>query len=614
MSLMPSGFVHRVKLALLVLATLVAGCAGTAVAQPETPPPGYDDPPARVGRVSAIEGRASMAESYGAPWNEAAPNQIVTNDTSLWVPPGARVELRLGSTSVRMDGNTQAVFAELDDQGVYIDVPQGTLRARVRSLAPGDHFTLAADGVRAEVTTPGDYRITYDPEQRHQRVAVFTGRLRIVTPANTFNVEPGQEAEVESGGASMSVRSVASRGDFDFWAERRDLEQDRLASIRYVSPEMTGVESLDDNGRWMMDASYGPVWYPYAVPAGWAPYRYGSWTYVRPWGWCWVDSAPWGFAPFHYGRWALIGGTWGWVPGPMVAKPVWAPALVGYAGGGHVSGSPVGWFPLAPAEAYVPPYRHSPRYVNYVNVNIYNRNPATPGQYRYAQNPGALTVVSQDTFRNAAPVHRDRIVLTPGQISQIRPVTPTPGAGMAGMLPAPQARYTPRNDDPTRRSLPAPRTDNASPPPPGAPSPVRPTPGDPGRDPVRPTRRFDPPAQAQPAPGAQQPQAQPPANWRRWEPPAGAQRAEGLQQPQVVRPHPQQPQQAFPDPIPGNQVSQPPRIVPPQRPQIAPPQRPQIQPQPQQQTQGMAPGAPAQPGQSGRDDGPGPGRGARFER
>jgi hypothetical protein len=81
-----------------------------------------------------------------------------------------------------------------------------------------------------------------------------------------------------------------------------------------------------------------------------------------------------------------------------------------------------------------------------------------------------------------------------------------------------------------------------------------------------------------------------------------------------VRPHPQQPQQAFPDPIPGNQVSQPPRIVPPQRPQIAPPQRPQIQPQPQQQAQGVAPGAPAQPGQSGRDEGPGPGRGARFER
>ena len=44
-------------------------------------------------------------------------------------------------------------------------------------------------------------------------------------------------------------------------------------------------------------------------------------------------------------------------------RPVYAPALVAFVGGtelgiaiGQQSRAPVGWFPLGPREAYVPPY------------------------------------------------------------------------------------------------------------------------------------------------------------------------------------------------------------------------------------------------------------------
>ena len=47
---------------------------------------------------------------------------------------------------------------------------------------------------------------------------------------------------------------------------------------------MTGVEALDDHGRWESDASYGPIWYP-RVAIGWAPYRFGHWAWIGPWGW-----------------------------------------------------------------------------------------------------------------------------------------------------------------------------------------------------------------------------------------------------------------------------------------------------------------------------------------
>ena len=133
---------------------------------------------------------------------------------------------------------------------------------------------------------------------------------------------------------------------------------------------MVGYEDLDDYGAWQTDPNYGAVWFPRSTPAGWAPYRYGHWESVQPWGWTWIDDEPWGFAPFHYGRWASVRGRWGWVPGEAKLRPVYAPALVAFVGGQGWSGSAsfgsgggVGWVPLAPGEPFVPAYRASTAYV-----------------------------------------------------------------------------------------------------------------------------------------------------------------------------------------------------------------------------------------------------------
>jgi hypothetical protein len=188
---------------------------------------------------------------------------------------------------------------------------------------------------------------------------------------------------------------------------------------------MTGYEDLDEYGDWSYVAGYGPCWRPRAVVADWAPYRFGHWVYVGPWGWTWVEDEPWGFAPFHYGRWASVRGGWFWVPGPVVVRPIWAPALVAFVGGGpgfrFSAGVGVGWFPLAPGEVYLPGYHVSRAYVNNVNItnttvsvtrvtNVYNtvivnRN-TTVNNVTYVNQRvnNGVTVVSHDTFVNARPV------------------------------------------------------------------------------------------------------------------------------------------------------------------------------------------------------------------
>src|SRR5207237_253965 len=156
---------------------------------------------------------------------------------------------------------------------------------------------------------------------------------------------------------AYDVESIGSRDPFDRWVMARDERQDRVRSSQYISTEMTGYEDLDDYGRWQNAGEYGNVWVPTGVPVGWAPYRYGHWAYVYPWGWTWIEDEPWGFAPFHYGRWAFISSNWCWVPGPVAVAPVYAPALVAFIGGGGFSvgigvggGGGVGWFPLARGE------------------------------------------------------------------------------------------------------------------------------------------------------------------------------------------------------------------------------------------------------------------------
>ena len=209
-----------------------------------------------------------------------------------------------------------------------------------------------------------------------------------------------------------------TRDSFAAWNDERDRAADHPLANRFVSPEMTGAADLDNYGGWEQTPDYGPVWIPRGVSPDWAPYSAGHWAWVQPWGWTWVDDAPWGFAPFHYGRWVNYRDTWCWAPGTYVARPVYAPALVAWIGGPRVGvslsigggGPPVGWFPLAPHEVYVPSYRASPGYVRNVNfthvtnVTIINNvvnNTNGAADHREFMNrrfPNAVTVVPSNVF------------------------------------------------------------------------------------------------------------------------------------------------------------------------------------------------------------------------
>jgi len=118
-----------------------------------------------------------------------------------------------------------------------------------------------------------------------------------------------------------------------------------------------------------------------------------------------------------------VGGGWAWVPGRVVARPVYAPALVVFVGGRNWSlaiagGSGIAWFPLAPEEPYVPAYRVSNTYirnVNVTNVNVTNITVTnvnvTNINYRNRRERDGVTVVSRETFVGSRPVSQGVLVV-----------------------------------------------------------------------------------------------------------------------------------------------------------------------------------------------------------
>jgi hypothetical protein len=374
------------------------------------------DPSARVARISFIGGSVAFRPASLDEWSTATLNYPLTVGDHLWTDRDARTELQLGSTVVRIAPFTEFSLLNLDDHTAQLRVTEGAVSVRVRALGDRDIFEIDTPNGAVSVLRPGLYRIDVNEAGDASTVTVREGEADVAVGTTAFPLRRDESAFLTGTDTPQSdVRGAVRIDDFEDWCLTRDRPVNNGQTARYVSPDMIGYEDLDGNGTWQVVSEYGPVWIP-RVHAEWVPYRFGHWAWVDPWGWTWIDDAPWGFAPFHYGRWAFLPARgWAWVPGTLVARPVYAPALVAFVGGSNwnvsvrLGSGPVGWFPLGPREVFVPAYHVTPEYIQRVNashvanVNVTNIN-VTNITYVNRAVPGAITAVPRETFVQARPV------------------------------------------------------------------------------------------------------------------------------------------------------------------------------------------------------------------
>jgi len=374
------------------------------------------DPPGIVARLNFHQGTVSFSPAGDDSWYDAAPNRPITTGDRLWTDRGSRAEVFVGSTAVRLDGQTSLEFTEVADDTVRLTVQTGNVQVRVRDELAGQRLEVDTDNLAFVIDRPGEYRVEADQQGDTTRLAVLSGSgTAYGESGSALPLGARQQLAVSgrnlqaAGGPPMQVADA-----FDRWVDERNRLDDQSVSARYVSRGVVGYQQLDQYGDWQSDAEHGNVWYPRSVGADWAPYQDGQWVNVAPWGWTWVDAAPWGFAPFHYGRWARVGPRWGWVPGrTQHARPVYSPALVGFVGGSAGAAislgggrSGVGWFPLAPNEEWRPGYRASRRYIDEANRMGFSSNQRGPQRndfYAHQRVPNAVTVVPQERFGRGGP-------------------------------------------------------------------------------------------------------------------------------------------------------------------------------------------------------------------
>ena len=405
------------------------------------------DPPGRVARLNYSEGSVSFQPGGENDWVTAVPNRPMVTGDNLWADENSRAEAHIGSTAIRLGPKSGITFLEITDRTTQIRLAQGSLIIRVRHVDDEDTYEVDTPNLSFALLQPGEYRIDVSEDGKQTVTTVWQGRGEVTGAGFTYTVVAGQSATFTgSDHLDYDLGQLPRSDSFDRWAFDRDDREDRADSANYVSRETTGYEDLDEYGDWSYVAGYGPCWRPRAVVVGWAPYRFGHWVWIAPWGWTWVEDEPWGFAPFHYGRWAFVTGGWFWVPGPVVVRPIWAPAFVAFVGGGAgfqfsvgIGGGAVGWFPLAPGEVFVPGYRVSRTYVNNVNItntrvnitnvtNVYNtvgvNNNTNVNRITYVNQHvnGGVTVVSREAFVNAKPVAKN-IVQVPQREIEAAPVT-----------------------------------------------------------------------------------------------------------------------------------------------------------------------------------------------
>jgi Family of unknown function (DUF6600) len=472
---------RRILAALLVVAMLAPGLGGVAGAQapvpppppapaanaPESPQPGAPTPAAPAPapdvtpvRISYLNGEVSFWRPGGTEWAPARLNTPLAPGDVLYTGEGGTVELQLGPRAfVRAAPGTHIGFDNQEPDFLQLRVTAGHAALDVRELAVGHTVEIATPGGAFTVEKTGYYPVDVTAEAT--TFHAHRGGQAVVTPAGGSATPLASNQQVKLIGAEAPRIETAAAPElsaWDRWNYQRTDYMVKPVSTQYVGTAVYGGEELDRYGSWRTVDTYGSVWVPSGLAPGWVPYSTGRWIWDPRFGWTWLDDAPWGWAPYHHGRWVFVNSYWAWAPGPVVVRPVYAPALVVFLGGVTLGfGRPVCWAPLAWGEPLIPWWGRpgfvgvatwrgwgGPRVVNNVVVRNTTVNVTNINVYRNVTVNNAVVATSSDRF-GRGQVQAQRVSATQARELQpvrgtldVRPVAASvaPASGQAARPPA----------------------------------------------------------------------------------------------------------------------------------------------------------------------------------
>jgi hypothetical protein len=365
-------FTSLISATALTAFTLTSALPATAAEQaPDKNGPG-------VARVSVLNGQAVVQRGDSGKQVTATVNAPLLPGDYISTGTDSRAEVQLdGTAAVRLGGNVQARITANDPNDRALQIADGTVELGI--VRNGNPVSVDTPSVTVRAHEVGDYRVTIGKDGSSW-VTARRGRADVVTPHQTYVVEPGRTLVARGSASNPSITFASEVVDdsFDDFNVKRD--QTMIAAINAspnLNPDIAGYDDLGAYGQWQDVAGYGQSWVP-DQSQNWSPYGNGNWTWGDGYGWTWVGSEPWGWAPYHYGNWYYANGTgWAWLPPAYASSPAWSPALVGFFGFGASFGGPgwgasvgfggpgwgggwgggwgnIGWYPIAPFTPWYP--------------------------------------------------------------------------------------------------------------------------------------------------------------------------------------------------------------------------------------------------------------------
>ncbi len=134
---LPSKGFFRTGLQGLVPAVLAVVMGGSAGAQDNGV-----EPPALVGRISAIHGQVSMQRADDKDWSDAGINQPVSIGDAVYAGDDGEAGVQIGATDIDLKSGAEVDIASLDDNSGRIRLDSGVVELRVSELPTADGLSI----------------------------------------------------------------------------------------------------------------------------------------------------------------------------------------------------------------------------------------------------------------------------------------------------------------------------------------------------------------------------------------------------------------------------------------------------------------------------------------
>src|SRR2546430_3544896 len=180
----------RMRIARLVMPALVLALVPTL----QLADLSDQDPPSRVGRLSSLSGSVSFRPGSVDDWATATANYPLTTGDHLWTDAGARAEITIGSSAIRLASQSAFGVLALDHRTTQVRLSQGAVAVRLRHLGDDEAFEIDTPNGAVSLLRPGSYRVDVDSTGDTTTVTVRHGEAEVTASGSAFSGQPDDAA------------------------------------------------------------------------------------------------------------------------------------------------------------------------------------------------------------------------------------------------------------------------------------------------------------------------------------------------------------------------------------------------------------------------------------